>query len=239
MNRNLLKGLAGMAAVGGVLAAYNYKIRPWHLRWGATDEELTEPLPGDEIKPNATVQVTHAITIDAPARTVWKWLVQIGQGRGGFFSYDWLENVFGLQIHNTEEIRPEWQTLKIGDFVRGAHDDWLDGRFRGKAGWFVVRMDEARALVLRDEIEHGSWAFILRPVDETKTRFIIRGRGNKPATLGMKIFNYGFFEPAHFIMERKMLLTLKKRAEEFSLSHTDEAELKAEGEKGSRGEEEI
>lgn len=225
MNRNLLKTLAGAAAVGGALAAYNYKIRPWHLRWGATDEELTEPLAGDEIKPDAAMQVTHAVTIDAPPEMVWKWLVQIGQGRGGFYSYDWLENLFGLEIYNTAEIRPEWQTVKVGDFVRGAHDEWLGGRFKGKAGWFVVRMDEARALVLRDEIERGSWAFILKPLGENKTRLIIRARGDKPATVGMKIFNYGFFELAHFIMERKMLLTLKRRAEEFYASHTDEAEL--------------
>jgi hypothetical protein len=231
MNRNLLKAFAGIAAVGGALAAYNYKIRPWHQRWGATDEELTEALPGDEVKPDAGAQVTHAITIDAPAETVWKWLVQIGQGRGGFYSYDWLENFFGLQIHNTEEIKPGWQRLKIGDFVRSAHDDWLGGRFRGKAGWFVVRMDENRALVLRDEIERGSWAFVLKPVDATKTRLIIRARGDKPANLPMQLFSYGFIEPAHFIMERKMLLTLKKRAEEFSANHTDEAELNLMAEK--------
>jgi len=225
MNTNLLKALAGAAVVGGAFAAYNYKLRPWHLRWGATDEELTEILPGDEIKPEAGIRVTHAVTIDAPAATVWKWLVQLGQGRGGFYSYDWLENVFGLQIHNTGEIKPEWQTLKIGDFVRGAHPDWLGGRFRNKAGWTVVRMDENRALVLRDEIEQGSWAFVLKPLNDNQTRLIIRARGDKPATLGTKIFHYGLMEPAHFIMERKMLLTLKRRAEEFSAAHTDEAEL--------------
>jgi len=231
MNRNLLKTLAGAAAVGGALAAYNYKIRPWHLRWGATDEELTEALPGDEVKPDAGVQVTHAVTIDAPAASVWKWLVQIGQGRGGFYSYDWIENLFGLQIHNTEEIMPDWQQLQVGDFVRSAHMNWLGGKYKNKTGWFVVRMDENRALVLRDEIERGSWAFILKPVDETKTRLVIRARGNKPESLPMKIFSYGFFEPAHFIMERKMLLTLKKRAEEFSANHTNEAELNLMAEK--------
>lgn len=234
MNTKLLrKTMAGLAVAGGLgaIAAYTYKIRPWHLRWGATDEELTETLPGDEVKPDAGIQVTHAITIDAPAADVWKWLVQIGQDRGGFYSYDWLENVFGLQIHNTDEIKPVWQELKVGDFVRSAHDEWLCGKFKDKAGWFVMRMDENRALVLRDEIEHGSWAFILKPVGETKTRLIIRARGSKPANLPLKFFHYSFFEPAHFIMERKMLLTLKKRAEEFSLNHTNEAELQLTAEK--------
>ena len=231
MNRNLLKTLAGAAVFGGALAAYNYKIRPWHLRWGASREELAETLPGDEVKPDAGVQVTHAVTIDAPAASVWKWLVQIGQGRGGFYSYDWIENLFGLQIHNTEEIKPEWQRLKIGDFVRSAHENWLGGKYKDKTGWFVVRMDENRALVLRDEVEQGSWAFILKPVGENKTRLVIRARGSKPDSLPMKLFHYGFFEPAHFIMERKMLLTLKKRAEEFSLEHTDETELQLTAEK--------
>jgi len=223
--------LAGAVVCGGALAAYNYKIRPWHQRWGATDEELTASLPGDEVKPDADMQVTHAVTIDAPPETVWKWLVQLGQGRGGFYSYDWVENMFGLEIYNTAELKSEWQTLKVGDFVRGAQDDWFGGRFKGKAGWFVVLMDEARALVLRDEIEHGSWSFILKPLAENKTRLIIRARGGKPANLGMKIFNYGFFEIAHFVMERKMLLTLKRRAEEFYAGHTVEAELGLSAEK--------
>jgi hypothetical protein len=228
---NLFKALAGVAAVGGALAAYNYKIRPWHLRWGATKDETIEFLPGDDVKPEAEIQVTHAVTIDAPPETVWKWLVQIGQDRGGFYSYDWIENMFGLEIHNTDEIKPDWQRLKVGDWVRSAHVDWLGGRFKNKAGWFIVRMEENRALVLRDEIEHGSWSFILRAVDENKTRLIIRARGKKPESLPLKIFHYGFFEPAHFIMERKMLLTLKKRAEEFSLNHTSEAELDLRAEK--------
>jgi hypothetical protein len=231
MNRNLLKTLAGAAVFGGALAAYNYKIRPWHLRWGASREELAETLPGDEVKPDAGVQVTHAVTIDAPRETIWKWLVQIGQGRGGFYSYDWIENLFGLEIHNTEEIKTEWQTLKLGDFVRSAHTGWLGGKYKNKTGWFVVRMDEPGALVLRDEIERGSWAFILKPVDENKTRLIIRARGSKPESLPMKLFSYGFFEPAHFIMERKMLLTLKRRAEEFYAAHTDESELDLTAEK--------
>ncbi|HEY0460778.1 MAG TPA: SRPBCC family protein [Pyrinomonadaceae bacterium] len=228
---NILKTFAGVAALGGAFAAYNYKIRSWHLRWGASVAELSATLPGDEVKPDAAIQVTHAITIDAPAAVVWKWLVQIGQQRGGFYSYDWLENLFGLKIHNTREIKPVWQTLKVGDFVRSAHDGWLGGRFKNKAGWFVVAMDELRSLVLRDEIERGSWAFILRPVNEAQTRLIIRARGNEPQGAALKIFHYGFFEPAHFIMERKMLLTLKKRAEEFSANHTDEAELNLTAEK--------
>lgn len=232
MNR-LLKTFAGAAVLGGAFAAYNYKIRPWHLRWGATDEEISAVLPGDEVKPDAEIQVTHAITIDAPPSDVWKWLVQIGQDRGGFYSYDRIENAFGLRIHNTDKINSEWQKLKVGDFVRSAHSHWLGGKYKDKTGWFVVRTEENRALVLRDEIERGSWAFVLQLIEESKTRLIIRARGGKPANLPMKFVHYGFFEPAHFIMERKMLLTLKRRAEEYAANHLDEAELGLTAEKFS------
>ena len=211
--RNAFAGAATLGAIGVLAAGYAYSVRPWHLRWGASEEELTEILPGDEVKPDAGVQVTHAITIDASASEVWKWLVQIGQGRGGFYSYDWLENFFGLQIHNAEEIKSEWQTLKIGDWVRSAHKGWLGGKFDDKAGWFVVGLEPDRFIVLRDEIERGSWAFVLKPISENQTRLIVRVRGDAAQSFGRKLLNYGLFEPAHFIMERKMLLTLKEKAE--------------------------
>lgn len=217
MNNKILTrtaiGLAAAGGIGALIAAYVAKARPWHLRWGATDEELTETLPGDEVKPDATNQVTHAITIDAPPERVWQWLVQIGQNRGGFYSYSFLENMFGLRIHNADEIHQDWQGLTEGDFIPSAPPDWLGGKYVDKAGWFVVRIEPNHALVLRDEIEHGSWAFILKPLADNKTRLIARARGNKPETATGKAFFYGFFEPAHFIMERKMLMTLKDNAE--------------------------
>lgn len=212
MNRKLKTTIIGFSAAVS-LAAYLLAIRPWHLRWGATDEEIEMDLPGDEVKPDAKIQVTHAITINAPTAEVWKWLIQIGQGRGGFYSYDCLENLFDLEIHNVEEIKPELQNLKVGDFIRSAHKGWLGGKFDDKAGWFVVRLEPNQTLVLRDEIEQGSWAFVLRPVNENQCRLIIRARGEKPQNLPMKFFHYGIFEPAHFIMERKMLLKIKELAE--------------------------
>ena len=201
-------GILGAAAIG----AYAFIARPWHLRWGATDEEIKEPLPGDDVMPDAGIQITHAITINAPVYDVWKWLVQVGQGRGGFFSYDELENLIGLDIHNVDEIRPELQDLKEGDFVRGAHRGWLGGRFDDQAGWFVERLEPNRALVLKDTMG-GSWSFILKPISEDRSRLIIRARGAAPQSLQGSVFQYGVMEPAHFIMERKMLLTLKELAE--------------------------
>ena len=203
--------LLGLTAAGA--ATYALAVRPWHLSWGTTPDEEQMPLPGDDVKPDAGISVTHAVTIDAPPEEVWKWLVQIGQGRGGFFSYEALENLMGLDVENVYEIQPDLQNLKEGDFVRSAHKGWLGGRFDDKAGWFVVDIEPNRHLVLRDEIEHGSWSFVLRPLAEGKTRFLIRARGDRPSSLLHWTLHLSVFEPAHFIMERKMMLTLKELAE--------------------------
>lgn len=224
MEKKTLKRTAITAAtvggLGALAAAYIFGVRPWHLRWGANDEELAAWLPGDEIKPDADLQVTHAITIEAPPEEVWKWLVQIGQDRGGFYSYDWLENLVGLDIHNADEIKPEWQELRVGDFVRGAREGWMGGKFDDTAGWYVVGLEPNRHLILRDEIDHGSWVFILRPLNEHQTRLIVRVRGERGETFTKKLYSYGLLEPAHFLMERKMMLTLKEKAEgENALAH--------------------
>src|SRR6185295_17289451 len=102
--------LAEAAIVGAAgLAAYAYLIRPWHLRWGATDEEVKMALPGDEVTPQPKLNATHAITIRAPVSDAWRWLAQIGQRQGGFYSYTWLENLVGCRMHNADRIVPEWQ----------------------------------------------------------------------------------------------------------------------------------
>lgn len=195
---------AGLAVAGAAgIAAYVLGIRPWHLRWGATDEELKEPLIGDELTPNPKLRATHAITINAPARDVWPWLVQMGQTRGGFYSYTWLENLAGCHMRNADEIVPEWQQLKVGDSV------WLHPKAPPVE---VAAIEPGRALVLKP------WgAFVIRPIDERTTRLIIRSQGDYDPDLKNELLNFLLwrvvFEPAHFIMERKMLLGIKERAE--------------------------
>jgi hypothetical protein len=105
-------GGAAMLAYTALLAAS----APWHRRWGAIDDEIAAALPGDELSSGAAAN--HAITINAPIEKVWPWLVQIGQDRAGFYSYTWLENLFRADIHNSDEIVPQWQTLKYGDYIR-------------------------------------------------------------------------------------------------------------------------
>ena len=89
--------------------------RARYLRWGATDDELNVALPGDELVPAPDLTATRAVTVRAPAGEVWRWVAQLGQGRGGFYSYDFLENLVGCDIHSAERVVPEWQLIAVGD----------------------------------------------------------------------------------------------------------------------------
>jgi hypothetical protein len=143
--------------VGGALlpwAAYLLLVRPWHSRWGATQEEARRVLPYDHFVPTPLAQTTRAITIDAPAEQVWRWLVQLGQGRGGLYSYDWLENLADLEVHSVEEIIPELQNLKVGDLVRLAPES-----MGAEAGWRVAAMESGRTLVLHQPADPPHRAF--------------------------------------------------------------------------------
>lgn len=204
-------------AVGAAaLASYALLVRPWHLRWGATCEEIDEVLPGDGIVTQPKHVATHAITINAPARDVWPWLVQVGQTRGGFYSYTWLENLVGCDMHNAEQIVPEWQTLRVGDVV------WLHPQAPPLP---VSIVEPYRAIVLGSDGSNqpengapgvasaGTWGFYLKEVDDETTRLLLRVRWDrKPGPLNW-LANYGLLEPAHFVMERKMMLGVKQRAE--------------------------
>jgi hypothetical protein len=188
--------------------AYWFGLRPWHIRWGATDDEVVRSLPGDEIVPRPRKFSTRAITIAAPAEAVWPWLVQIGQGRGGLYSYDWLENLAGCDIHSTNRIIPELQYLEFGDVIRLGPE--------GYPAYPIAAVEPGRALVLGgDDPKNGahSWAFILEPIDERITRLIVRSRDDYPPTLANFVIWRAITEPAHFAMERKMLFGIKQRAE--------------------------
>lgn len=215
MNRETTAKLVSAASVGAALAAYAFLIRPWHLRWGATEAELQEPLPGDDVVPNPKHEATHAITINAPAADVWPWLVQIGQNKGGFYSYSMLENLAGCDIHNANKIVPEWQSLRAGDVL------WLHPKAPPLP---VLLVEPGRALVvggvaeeLGDDLSKntraGTWAFVLKELDPNSTRLLVRIRWDrKPGVLDW-IYNFGVLEPSHFVMERRMMLGIKHRAE--------------------------
>ena len=187
---------------------------PVHRAWGSHPEEHALPLPGDRANRNPSLELQHAVTIEAPPEAVWAWLVQLGQDRAGFYSYDWLERAFGADVHNIKEIRPEWQERRAGDFVRATQPNYLGGVFGQEVGWTVTHVEPGRALVLQN------WgAFVLWPTGPNQTRFVIRTTVGNPATPAwMAALDMMTFELPHFIMQRKMMLQIKKLAEERAMA---------------------
>jgi len=199
--------VVGLSVVGYLTLSAT--TRSWHHRWGTTEAELQAALPGDSPDRDPVFEVNHAITIDAPPASVWPWLVQIGQDRGGFYSYDWLENLFGLNIHNADRVHPEWQDRSEGDLVRAAPVDWLGGALGEDLGWRVTHIESERVMVLR-------WwgTFVLAPLSGDKTRMLVRSKVSDPKipVWGAAI-SFATFELPHFIMERRMLIGIKQRVE--------------------------
>jgi hypothetical protein len=182
---------------------------PGYRHWGSSDAERRMPLPGDPAVRTHRAELTHAVTIDAPPEAVWPWLLQLGQDRAGFYSYDWLERLFLVDVHNVREIRPEWQQRAAGDLVRAVQPDYLGGLFGRNVGWRVTELQEGRAIVL----EHWG-AFVLEPASGGRTRFLIRSTiGGPQAPAWGAGLTLAAFELPHFIMERRMMLTIKACAE--------------------------
>ncbi len=210
------RGVAAAIVLAGALLP----LRPWCLRWGATGDELKRQWPGDELTPRSVGQAMRAITIRASAPEVWAWIVQIGQDRGGFYSYTWLENLFGCKMHNADRIVPGFQSRKVGDTV------WMTAkeRYGGRGRTVVAELIPDRAMILVSPTDaetvaktgrapNGTWGFVLEPIDQHTTRLVVCTRGGESHGLAGKLFAWLVFDPAHFIMERKMMLGIKQRAE--------------------------
>ena len=179
-----------------LLALYLVVLWPWMTHGGTTAEERARTLPGDELVPVATDQSTRAVTVRAPADETWRWLVQIGEDRAGFYSYAWLENLFGADIHNADRVHPEWQTLRAGDLVRAVPDDYLGGALL-QPGWRVAAVEPGRWFVLR-----GWGGFLVEPVDAGTSRVLVRTRFRDDTWWGPVITRLAF-GPVHFVMERR------------------------------------
>lgn len=182
---------------------------PLHRAWGSHPGEHAMALPGDAPDRNPSLEIQHAVTVNAPPEAVWPWLVQLGQDRAGFYSYDWLERAFGVDVHNVTEIRPEWQHRAPGDRVRATQPNYLGGVLGRDLGWTVSDLQPGRALVL-----HQWGAFVLVPTEDGKTRFIIRTRiGDQRTPVWAAALDVMTFGLPHFIMERRMMLRIKALAE--------------------------
>jgi hypothetical protein len=210
-----MKKRIAAAVLGLTVAGYPVLWRKRCLTWGATSAEVAREMPGDDFQPNAALVSTRAITVDAPPEAIWPWLVQMGPGRGGAYTYDWIENLFGLDMHSADEVLPEFQGLKVGDVMA-----------LGKKGprMRVEVLDPESALVLRSEDEVWVWAFGLYP-EEDSTRLVSRNRITDPRrTPVSKAFSMFVMEPGSLVMERKMLLGIKERAEKLDDAESGDAD---------------
>ena len=191
--------------LGALAALYAGLLRRRILTWGATDAEARSRLPGDELLEEADGVATRAISIEAPASAVWPWLAQIGPSpRGGAYTYDWIENLLGLDMHSADRVLPEFQHPEVGDVLGyGAN------RMRAEV------VEPEHALAWRSEDGNWVWSFVLQERDG-HTRLISRNRFRLPtpaSRVGMLPM-----EPASLVMERKMLLGIKQRAERLARS---------------------
>jgi hypothetical protein len=196
---------AAVGVVAGAAVAYLTVGRRPCLTWGATPEEEARVMPGDDLLTSPDVVSTRAIVIEAPPSAIWPWLVQMGSGRGGVYTYDWIENLFGLHMHSVDEILPQFQDRKVGDVEQlGSKGPRLR----------VDILDAERALVLHSEDGNWVWAFCLYPAGENRTSLVSRNRIATPdPTWFKRAFNVLVMEPGSLVMERKMLLGIKRRAE--------------------------
>jgi hypothetical protein len=193
---------------------YWFPIRRWMNRWGATPSDLTRAMAGDGLLANPTYSGTTAIIINAAPEHIWPWLVQIGYQRGGLYSYDWLDRVFGyLDRPSATRILPEFQHLAVGDHIPLG---------RGPS-WPVAAVDANRALVLDMRNLGGFdwvWQFGLYPIGENRTQLVSRSRV-RTHTAWARLATYAI-EPTGFVMTRRMLLGLKQRAEALRAATTGE-----------------
>jgi hypothetical protein len=184
---------------------YWFPIRRWMSRWGATPSDLSRVMAGDSLLVDWTYTGTMAIIVDAPPADIWHWLVQIGYQRGGLYSYDWLDRLFGfLDRPSATRILPEFQDLAVGDAIPIGQGP----------SWPVAVVEPRRALVLDMRNMGGFdwvWQFGLYPVDEKRTQLVTRSRVRAQKAWAWLLTHA--IEPAGFIMTRRMLLGVKERAE--------------------------
>jgi hypothetical protein len=202
--RTLAAAGAGAAAVLGPIGCLLF-FRRRCLTWGTGGDEATAKLPGDELLLNPGLVTTRAITIDAPPEAIWPWLAQMGSRCGGSGSYDWIESLHGMDMRGASEIIPEYQDITVGDALPlGSGEPFMR----------VEVFDPPRTMAIRTTDHNWVWTFALVP-DGESTRLISRNRiATEVLTLGVRLFYLFFMEPGGLVMERRMLLGIKQRAED-------------------------
>lgn len=197
-----------LVGIGLSLAVYAAFVRPRILHWGATDEEINASFPGADLVPGGVRSGTMAVTIDAPPNKVWPWLIQMGYGRAGWYSWDYLDN-FGRPSSST--LHPEWQNIEVGDYLSGPKVSELERR-----AWEVAALKPEQFLGLRSRIRGSEslWAFELKELPGAKTRLIVSGYWRTDPAWLRPILSIAFLEWAHWIMQMRQFAGLKRRAEQ-------------------------
>jgi hypothetical protein len=205
MVRRLVRTALALSGTGLAYAGFG---RPWQLRWGATDGEVNANLSGDHLIPQPDLVATRAITVRAPTGAVWPWVVQLGQGRGGFYSYDRLENLFGCDIHSADRVVSDWQEVRVGDQIRLYPGGGLSVAFVAPGSALVL----CGAMPAEQRPPYDfSWAFVLREQPDGNTRLVVRERyayRSRWASLLVEPV-----ELVSFVMHQKMLRGIRDRAE--------------------------
>lgn len=204
-------------ALGALVLLYVLAVRPWMLNWGSTEAERIRPLPGDQIVAAPERMTTRALTIGVGVEAAYPWLAQLGQNRGGFYSYELLEDLAGCEMPRAETLLPGAQEWLPGDSLWMYPYDKLDGvggapllaSVPGRALAFGTWYPSSAHRLPPD----GSWAFVLEPIDSSHSRFLVRSRGIATPGFGAWLFDRAVFEPMHFVMERRMMEGIQSLAE--------------------------
>lgn len=194
---------AVLATIGSIGLAYGAVVRPWQLRWGASDAEVTQPMPGDGIIAQPHLEATRAITVDAPPSAVWPWLVQMGgYTRAGWYSYDRIDNA---GVPSATDVLPHLQDLQVGDVLLTSQDG---------TGFRVESIDPPRSLVLAIRNRHAttSVSILLEPGADGRSRLVFRLR-LRAATVRGRLYQ-AMMDVGDFVMMRRQLLGIRDRAEE-------------------------
>jgi len=214
MNRRRVGSLSLLAQLSGI---YAWKVRPAMLTWGATEDEMKNPYPGAELIPGGTRTATMATTLDAPPSKVWPWLIQMGYGRAGWYSWDHLDN---LGRPSAERVHPEWQNVHVGDYTDSQHS------------WQVAALEPERFLGLRGShalpsghwydpsgprpryFTDSLWGFLLEELPNDRTRLVVSGYWAMRPKWPQLFLSFFTLEPAHWIMQTRQFANLERRLTE-------------------------
>jgi len=195
-----------LALIGRVIAAYALWARPYQLHWGATDEEVKQAMPGDQLDPHPEFLATRAITIAGTPEEIWPWLIQMGYGRAGFYGYDIMENLGSPRgIRSADRILPEFQHFKAGDEVPISPV--------ARMVFYDIEPDRYIIWAGKTEVVPGGFTWALYPLDKGHTRLVSRIRWSyhwaQPGLLTLDLFT----EFADHLAVRKVLQGVKERVE--------------------------